>query len=438
MMYEPKHVQTSRQRRSRETEPQENGQSRSTETEWRESRRSRTQTRQSPPPQRSPEPRQRPYSPDQYSYPLTKEEQEARRSGSAEARRLRSRAKRKKNISRVIPLLLAAVLLVTGACAGTVFLLRTLFDRHPTQEPPDVPDGILDSQEPPEDLPDTPRAEPVAADKTVFRPTPEIVRIAEGDETYSSGYMILVDLDTETIIAEKNAWATIHPASMTKIMTLLVAAEHLQDLTGSAVVSQETINYCIEHDCSVAGFAPGEEAPVMDLLYGTILPSGADAALTLAEYVAGSQTEFVRMMNEKAEELGISRTAHFANCIGLYDESNVCTPYDMALILNAAMKNGLCRMVLGERIYNIQASTLHPEGLNLSNWFIRRIEDHMPAGVTVKGAKTGFIKEAGNCAASFAEDASGHTCICVTAMAGSVWQCIFDHVALYETYGFAA
>ncbi len=352
---------------------------------------------------------QRPYSPEQYRYPLTKEEQEARRSGQAEAKRFRARARRKRKLQRVLPLLLAAVLLVTGACAGTVFLLRSLFDRHPPreEEPPDVAaaDSEINLPEP-DGIPDTPELVVPVKQKTVFRPIPEIVRIAEDDESIYSGFLILIDVDNGTILAEKNAWTVIHPASMTKIMTLLIAAEQLEDLTGSAVVSQTTIDFCIANNCSVAGFLAEEEVSVMDLLYGTILPSGADAALTLAEYTAGSHEAFVKLMNEKAEELGISNTARFANCVGLFDENNVCTPYDMAIIINAAMENELCRKILGERIHDLPVSELHPEGISLSNWFIRRIEDHMPEGTAVKGAKTGFITEAGNCAASFAQDAS--------------------------------
>lgn len=386
------------------------------------------------PQQRTSQTSRRPYGPNQYQYPLTREEQDARRTGRAEAARMRTRARRRRKLRRFLPLL--GILLAVGIGVGGVFLVHSLLDNRVQ---PEEETQISDTQPEPETetpaISETPTAP--EKNKTVFRPTPDSVRIAVDDESIHSGYLILVDLDEKTILASKNAWTVIHPASMTKIMTLLVAAEHLKDLTASAAVSQLTIDFCIQNNCSVAGFLAEEEVPIMDLLYGTILPSGADAALTLAEYVAGSQETFVELMNEKAEELGIADTAHFANCVGLYDENNVCTPYDMAVILNAAMENGLCRKILGERIHDIPSSELHPQGISLSNWFIRRIEDHMPAGTAVKGAKTGFINEAGNCAASLAQDSSGHTCICVTAMAGSVWQCIFDHVALYENYGFS-
>ena len=100
----------------------------------------------------------------------------------------------------------------------------------------------------------------------------------------------------------------------------------------------------------------------VSLFYGTILSSGADAALGLATYVAGSQEAFVALMNEKLEELGIADTAHFTNCVGLYDEAHKCTVSDMAVILEAAMDNDLCREVLGARTYETLPTADHPEG----------------------------------------------------------------------------
>ena len=250
-------------------------------------------------------------------------------------------------------------------------------------------------------------------------------------EEVSSGYAVLIDLDSGTVLAEKDSHTAVSPASMTKILTILVAAEQIGDLNDTAPVTQEITDFCFSNDCSVAGFLPGEAVPLGELFYGAILPSGADASLALANYVAGSQEAFVELMNRKAAELGLSESARFSNCVGLYSEDNVCPVYDMALILKAAMDNDLCRQVLTQKTFDIPPSEAHPEGLPLSNWFIRRIEDHMPEGVELLGAKTGFINESGNCAASMAQDASGRRFICVTAQAGGVWQCIYDHVALY-------
>ena len=138
---------------------------------------------------------------------------------------------------------------------------------------------------------------------------------------------------------------------MTKSMTILVAAENLKSLDDTVTITIDITDYCFVNDCSVVGYELGESVTVRELLYGTILPSGADAALALAIYVAGSHEAFVELMNQKAEELGIADTTHFTNCVGLYNEAHHCTVRDMAVILNAAMENELCREVLGARTY---------------------------------------------------------------------------------------
>ncbi|MBR2894606.1 MAG: serine hydrolase [Oscillospiraceae bacterium] len=253
-------------------------------------------------------------------------------------------------------------------------------------------------------------------------------------EELSSQYAIFIDLTGEKVLAHKSSDVVVSPASMTKILTVLVAAEHAENLEATVTIDTHITDYCFVNECSVAGFLRDEKVRVKELFYGTILPSGADAALALAEYVAGSHEAFVELMNDKVEELGLSETAHFTNCVGLYNERNVCTVYDIAMILRAAMENDLCREVLTTKIYNIDANLEHPEGLVLSNWFLRRIEDYIPEGMEVIGAKTGYVSQAGNCAASIAQTDSGDYYICVTANTTSSKQCIQDHVQLYTTY----
>ena len=244
---------------------------------------------------------------------------------------------------------------------------------------------------------------------------------------------LLVDLDTRTAIAQRGASDRINPASMTKILTLLVAVEHITDLDDTFTITREITDYSYANDCSAVGFEDGETVTVRDLLYGTILPSGADAAAGLAFYVSGSLEGFVDLMNQKLEELGLSDTAHFTNCVGLYDENHYCTLYDMAEILAAAIDNEICREVLSAHIYTTSATEQHPEGLEISNWFLRRIEDKDTHG-TVVCAKTGYVVESGNCAASYGVSNNGKQYICVTADAHSSWRCIYDHVAIYQEY----
>ena len=178
----------------------------------------------------------------------------------------------------------------------------------------------------------------------------------------------------------------------------------------------------------------GETVSVRELLYGTILPSGADAAMGLAVYAAGSHEAFVELMNQKIDELGLSDTAHFTNCVGLYDKEHLCTVYDMALIMKAAMENELCRKILDARTYETAPTADHPEGQTLSNWFLRRIEDKDTGDIEIIGAKTGYVVQSGSCAVSCGKDSQGNRYICATGDAAGSWKCIYDHVALYHDY----
>jgi len=243
--------------------------------------------------------------------------------------------------------------------------------------------------------------------------------------------VILIEESTGDILTQKAAYTRISPASMTKILTVLVAAEHVTDLKDTYTITLAETDYSYSNDCSNAGFDVDEIVTIEDLFYGTILPSGADAAVALATYVAGSHEAFVEMMNEKLDELGLSDTAHVTNCVGLYDEEHYCTVYDMAMILKAAMDNPLCREVMSAHTYTTSVTTQHPEGILLSNWFLRRIEDK-DCGGEVLCAKTGYVVQSGNCAASYCLDADGNGYLCVTAHSTSSWHCIYDHVALYS------
>jgi len=256
-----------------------------------------------------------------------------------------------------------------------------------------------------------------------------------GGDYVDSLSAIMVNADDGTIVAERNPKEKIVPASMTKVMTILVACEHLtqDDMDKTYTITQDITDKAYINDASNVGYMPGDAATVRDMLYGTILESGADAAMGLAEYVAGSQDAFVQMMNDKLDELGISDSAHFTNCIGLYDEDHYCTVYDMAVIMKAAMDNECAREVLGTHTWTTQPMTEYPEGRTISNWFLRRIEDRDTKG-TVIGAKTGFVTQSGNCAVSYEKADDGTNYIVCTANAQGNWRCIRDHVALYEEY----
>ena len=269
----------------------------------------------------------------------------------------------------------------------------------------------------------------------------EVYSASSTDDTRTPGeeivsrYAIVIDMDNDIVLSERNAYDKINPASMTKVLTALVASENLseEDLDSKFTIPIEITDYTFKNDCSNVGFDRDETVTVRDLMYGTILPSGADAALGLAYYIAGSEEAFVELMNEKLEALGLSDSAHFTNCIGLYDENHYCTIYDMAMMMEAAMDNELCREVMSAHTYTTSKTAAHPDGITISNWFLRRIEDKDTGGEVVCG-KTGYVVQSGNCAVSYGIDASGNNYICATADSTSGWRCIYDHVALYKEF----
>ena len=258
-----------------------------------------------------------------------------------------------------------------------------------------------------------------------------------------SEYGVVIDVADNKILAEKGAKSRISPASMTKVLTVLTAADALgiggEDWESNPILDEtftitiQITDYSYVNDCSNVGFDVGEEVTVRDLFYGTILPSGADAALGLAMYVAETHEGFVELMNQKLEQLGLSESSHITNCVGLYDEEHYSTVYDIGVILKTAADNPFCREVLSAHTYNTTPTEQHPEGLLLSNWFLRRIEDRDTHGEVIC-AKTGYVVQSKNCAASLAADGSGREYICVTAGSSSTWKCIADQVELYQTW----
>ncbi len=267
--------------------------------------------------------------------------------------------------------------------------------------------------------------------------TPDDNTVGVSDEVVSE-YAILVSLSENRVVAAKNCRQLMYPASMTKVLTVLTAARHLSSedaLNDTFEITREIEGFSYENGCSNVGFTPGEVVPVRDLFYGTILPSGADAAMGLAEYTAGSQEAFVDMMNEELDNLGISETTHFTNCIGIYNDDHYSTAADMAVIMNAAMSDPICREVLSCHTWTMSPTEYHPDGITVSNWFLRRIEDKQETG-TVIGAKTGFVNQSRNCAVSYAESDDGAPFICVTGSSSSSWRCIYDHVDIYTNIAF--
>ncbi len=298
---------------------------------------------------------------------------------------------------------------------------------EPVAETPEEPVEVVpadDPAEPEEDTPDTPAAASLSTETDATQ-TLDL-------ELYSE-HAILIDLETNTVIAEKDPDAKIYPASMTKVMTALVACEQITDWNATFTMTQAIIDPLFLSDATMAGFVNGEEVSMTDLVYGALLPSGAEATEALAQTIAGSTEGFVALMNEKAAELGLTNT-HFVNDSGLHDENHYTTVREMAVILEAAMANERCRAALSAVSYTSAPTTQNPEGVAMINKFLYRIGQYELGDAVVEGAKTGFTSQAMNCCASFGIAANGKPVVCVTAHAWTGDFCVEDHVALYTTY----
>lgn len=251
-------------------------------------------------------------------------------------------------------------------------------------------------------------------------------------EQVKSPNVALLDVDNNQIIAGRNADIKIYPASMTKVMTLIVAVENLKDTNATLTFTNAMLYDFYRENATVAGFLDNETVDVEDMLYGLILPSGADAALGLAMLTSGSEEAFVELMNQKCTELGLKNT-HFVNTSGLHDPEHYTTPIEMAMIMKYAMSIPECAKVLSTYQYTTKATQQHPEGILLTSTMFSRMYGNEVEGVTIKAGKTGYTSEALQCLVSYAVKGE-HSYIAVTTGSTNKWHSIFDDFEIYKTY----
>lgn len=252
------------------------------------------------------------------------------------------------------------------------------------------------------------------------------------DEGILSPYIAVVEVESGKVVAGRNSDSVIYPASMTKVMTLLVAVENIKDFSQTYTFGIELLNDLYIDEATVAGFLDGETVGVDDLLYGLILPSGADSAVAIATIAAGSQEAFVNLMNAKVQELGLKNT-HFANPTGLHSDDQYTTPAEMAMIMEAAMSNPTCAKYLSTYQHTTAVTEQHPEGILLTSTMFSRMYGDEVEGVLITAGKTGFTNEALHCLVNFAEKNGKHY-ITVEAGAQDKWYTIFDSFTLFKDY----
>ena len=242
---------------------------------------------------------------------------------------------------------------------------------------------------------------------------------------------VLMDADTGVVLYDKGAHELRYPASITKLMTLLVAVEHA-DLNETVTFTETGIRD-IAPDSGNIGMQLGETMSMEDCLYAMILYSANEVSAQIAEYVGGTEQAFIDMMNERAAKIGCENT-HFMNASGLPDENQYTTAYDMALIFREGLKNKTFRKIINTRSYVVKATnknsqdrpfqTHHPLFSELSGIFY-------PSCI---GGKSGMTNDAGHTLVTGAEE-NGVTYITVVMRDVDINQAGVDSKALFD-YGY--
>ena len=239
--------------------------------------------------------------------------------------------------------------------------------------------------------------------------TADAYEITGFDITAKAG--LLASMDTGEILYSNNADEKMYPASLTKIMTVILMLESEKyDPAGKIAMTKEVQRLISGTGSAVSNLQIGEEITQLDLVYTVLMSSFGDCAYLAAIYYGGSVEGFVDMMNAKAQELGLTGT-HYMNPVGLHDEQNYTTARDVYTLFSYALKNDTFKTVCGAPRYTIEATNMSGKRiLSTTNFMIDNTTNYFYQ--YTKGGKTGYTDEAGRCLVSFASY-NGYTYLCV-------------------------
>ena len=307
----------------------------------------------------------------------------------------RFRSSRRKRIRNTVLLLLLLVVL-GGTGIGAIYVLRngTVFDKleEAYVASREFSGGITDL--------DSLRADGFAKNLCVVVSDVPMDGVSLGENQKG----LLLDLDDRKVLYSKQALQKVYPASITKIMTAMLALKY-GNMNDVVTITQENL----EEGSQVCGFWAGDQVTMDQLLHCLLVYSGNDAAAAIAEHVGGSTDGFVEMMNSYARELGCTGT-HFTNPHGLQDENHYTTPYDIYLMLKEALNYPEFTQITQSGSYTVEYT--HADGSSASTTLLAT--DHYltgeatpPKNVTILGGKTGTTDNAGNCLALLSQNAYG-------------------------------
>ena len=250
---------------------------------------------------------------------------------------------------------------------------------------------------------------------------PSIVFASSFDIT--SKYVILYNLNDDEVLFEQDSNKETSIASLTKMMTALVAIENISNLDEEVTITANDFSGTSGY--SKAGFSVGDTVTYEDLLYGILLPSGADAVNAIVNNTLGYDS-FVTEMNNLAVKIGLSNTS-FSNPIGKDDEDNYSTASDIATLLKYALKNETFKKIFTTKEYTTingitLESTLYP------------YKDILEVD-KIEGSKSGFTKDAGRCLASIATlNGVNYLLVVINASTDQNYSAVLDSLTIYDYY----
>lgn len=236
-------------------------------------------------------------------------------------------------------------------------------------------------------------------------------------------YVSLYNMNEDILLYSKNDTKKTSIASLTKMMTTLVAIEEIDNLDKIVTIKERDFEGTVGY--SKAGFKVGDKVTYRDLLYGIILPSGADAVNAVVNNTLGYD-KFIKKMNETAKRLGMNDTS-YANPVGKDDENNYSTSSDLAKLLKYALKNETFKTVFTTKNYKTS------NGLNLEST-VNRYENILNTN-EIKGAKSGFTKDAGRCLASITTlNNVDYLLVVINSSTTSPYNAVKDTITIYDYY----
>lgn len=243
------------------------------------------------------------------------------------------------------------------------------------------------------------------------------------DFNITGEYVTLYNMNEDTLLYSKNDTKKTSIASLTKMMTTLVAIEEIDNLDKIVTIKERDFEGTVGY--SKAGFKVGDKVTYRDLLYGIILPSGADAVNAVVNNTLGYD-KFIKKMNETAKKIGMNDTS-YANPVGKDDENNYSTSNDLAKLLKYALKNETFKTIFTTKNYKTS------NGLNLEST-VNRYENILNTN-EIKGAKSGFTKDAGRCLASITTlNNVDYLLVVINSSTTSPYNAVKDTITIYDYY----